>query len=100
MRSTDTRQRPIVAVMMMLFLGLVPGFLASARAESWPDRPVRIIVAYAPGGGTDIIARVIAQKLGETFGQRFFVENKPGASGMTAARDVGHGDPAAYPFLV
>ena len=50
-----------------------------AMAQSWPTRPVRVIVSYPPGGGNDNLARIFAQKLGERLGQPFVVENKPGA---------------------
>jgi tripartite-type tricarboxylate transporter receptor subunit TctC len=55
----------------------------SAQAQNYPDRPVRVIVPYAPGGPTDISGRVIAQKLSEQLGKQFFVENVPGVGGNT-----------------
>jgi len=77
---------------------------AAARAQDaasrWPDRPVRFIVAYAPGGGVDIIARVMAQKLSAIFHQPFIVENRPGASGMIGAQSVVRAEPDGYTFLV
>jgi tripartite-type tricarboxylate transporter receptor subunit TctC len=89
---------------LMLLVGLLPAAHALAdaqeRAGSWPDHPVRFIVAYAPGGGTDIIARVLAQRLGEVLGQRFVVENRSGASGMVGAQLVARGEPDGYTFLV
>jgi tripartite-type tricarboxylate transporter receptor subunit TctC len=72
----------------------------SAWGEDWPARPVRLVVPYPAGGGTDIIARVLGQKLGETFGQTFIVENKSGASGMIGAQAVAKGSPDGYTFLV
>ena len=56
-------------------------FPCLALAQAYPSRPVRIIVPYPPGGATDVMARVVAQKLSESWGQQALVDNKPGASG-------------------
>lgn len=82
---------------VVLCLLLLP---TSALAQRWPERTVRLIVPYAAGGGTDTVARVLAQKLGETFGQRVIVENRPGASGMVGAQVVARSDPDGYTLLV
>jgi tripartite-type tricarboxylate transporter receptor subunit TctC len=73
---------------------------ALATAQDWPQRPVRLIVPYVAGGGTDSVARVMAQKLGESLGQRFVVENKAGASGMIGTQAVAKGDADGYTFLI
>ena len=71
---------------MKLFPALAVAFIASsALAQDYPSRPVRILVGYAPGGGMDTIARVLAPKLSESLGQQFIIENRPGASGGVAA---------------
>src|SRR6476660_4115263 len=59
----------------------LPAFSCIARAQAYPARPVRIIVGFAPGGGMDIMARLIGQWLSERFGQQFVIENRPGAGG-------------------
>ena len=65
--------------------GVVPGWLCRpASAQTYPSRSVRIIVAYAPGGQTDTIARLLAQKLSDRFGTQFYVENVPGAAAISA----------------
>src|SRR5258708_18716936 len=56
---------------------------AAAHAQVYPVKPIRMIVAYPPGGGTDIVGRTLAQKLGESLGQSVVVENRGGASGHT-----------------
>ena len=73
---------------------------AAALAQAWPDRPVRIIVPYAAGGGTDLVARVLALKFADAFGQNFIVENKTGASGMIGAQIVAKGAADGYSLLV
>jgi tripartite-type tricarboxylate transporter receptor subunit TctC len=71
-----------------------------ARAEPWPARPVRFVVPFAAGGTTDILARVVAAKISEDFGQQFIVENKAGAGGNIAADYVAKTDADGYTFLV
>jgi tripartite-type tricarboxylate transporter receptor subunit TctC len=74
--------------------------LPAAAQGDYPTRPVKIIVPYAPGGATDIIARVVAQRLGETLGQSFVVDNRPGASGNLALEVVGKASADGYTLLV
>ena len=63
----------------------LPAVSRAARAQAYPTRPVRIIVGLAPGGQTDIIARIIAQRLSERLGKQFYIENVPGAGGNVGA---------------
>ena len=70
--------------------------LASAQAE-WPaDRPIRVLVGFGPGGGTDIVARVVAQPLSELLHQSVVIENKPGAGGSIASEQVAKAQPDGY----
>jgi tripartite-type tricarboxylate transporter receptor subunit TctC len=71
-----------------------------AFAADWPVRPVRLVVGFAPGGPTDILARRMAQYLSEKLGQQFIVENKPGATGNIATEYVINQPPDGYTFLV
>jgi tripartite-type tricarboxylate transporter receptor subunit TctC len=70
-----------------LAVSAVPFDFAPAQV-SYPSRPVRLIVPFGPGGATDVTTRIAAEKLGEKYGQRFVVENQPGAGGIAAARSV------------
>src|SRR6267378_4293780 len=67
-----------------------------ARAQTYPSRPVRFVLPFAPGGVADITARIAADKLGERLGQRLVVENQPGPGGIAAARSVLSAVPDGY----
>jgi tripartite-type tricarboxylate transporter receptor subunit TctC len=73
---------------------------ADTAADSWPSRPVKVIVGFAPGGPTDLFARLIAQKLSEQTGKNFFVENVPGAGGNVGAGRAAQSAPDGYTLLV
>jgi tripartite-type tricarboxylate transporter receptor subunit TctC len=77
----------------------LPVVLRIARAQTYPTRPVRLIVPYPPGGGTDIIARLMGQWLSERLGQQFFVENRIGAGGNVGTEAVVRGRPDGYTLL-
>jgi len=79
------------------------GLLAAAPAfadEPYPSKPIRLVVGFGAGGPTDIPARFVADKLGDSLGQRVVVENKPGAGGMVATRDVLSRKPDGYTLLL
>lgn len=71
-----------------------------AAAAGYPDRPVRILVGYAPGGTPDIIARTLGEQLGQILGQSFIVENRPGAGGTLATTQAAKAAPDGYTLLV
>jgi tripartite-type tricarboxylate transporter receptor subunit TctC len=88
-------------VVWLLFLTLALSVLVgSAKSQptsaKWPDRPVRLVLPYGPGGVADIPGRILAEKLGENLGQRFYVENMPGPGGISAARAVLSAAPDGY----
>ena len=86
---------------MLKPLGLLLAFCACvAAAQTYPGRQVRIVVPFAPGGGTDVAARVLAQKLTERVGQSFIVDNRPGASGIIGTELVAKSAPDGYTLLV
>src|SRR5947199_3775235 len=74
--------------------------IGSAPAADYPTRPVRFVVGYPPGGATDIIARLIGQRLSEKLGQQFVVENKPGAGNNIATESVVNAEPDVYTVLL
>jgi tripartite-type tricarboxylate transporter receptor subunit TctC len=75
----------MTAIAMLAALVLAP---AAASAQKYPDHPVRLILPFGPGGVADVTARIVTEKLGEKLGQRFIIENMPGAGGINAARAV------------
>jgi len=85
--------------------GLVPAVLAllacgGVAAQSYPVKPVRIIVGFVPGGGNDVISRLVAQKLSMAFGRQFVVENRPGAGGTIGAELAAKSPPDGYTLFL
>ena len=73
---------------------------AERAAQSWPERPVRLIVPFAPGGATDIVARILAPALSDALGQQFIVDNRTGANGNIAIEIAARAQPDGYTILV
>jgi tripartite-type tricarboxylate transporter receptor subunit TctC len=86
-----------IAALLALATVASPARLA---AQDWPQKPIRIVVGFGAGGGTDIAARIVAQPLSEMFGQPVVVENKPGAGGTTAAEQVARSPKDGYTALM
>jgi tripartite-type tricarboxylate transporter receptor subunit TctC len=84
----------------LLLLALAVGLPVHAQTGKWPEKPVRIIVAAGPGAGDDFVTRLIAAKLGETYGQQFITENRPGAGGYIGQSFVQKSAPDGYMFLL
>src|ERR1700760_5049383 len=81
-------------------LGALAAPIGSASALDYPNRPVRFVVGYPAGGATDIIARLIGQRLSERMGQQFVIENKPGAGNNVATESVVNAEPDGYTVLL
>ena len=79
---------------------LLLGFGTQAWAQSWPSKPIRVIVPYSPGSATDIIPRTIFAKVQEQLGQPIIVENRPGASSTLGTAAVAKAEPDGYTILV
>jgi tripartite-type tricarboxylate transporter receptor subunit TctC len=75
----------------LVLLGL--GITCAAHAQTFPDKPIRFVVGFAPGGGGDVIARIVAPGVSELLGQTVVVENRPGATGTLAAGIVAKSAP-------
>lgn len=85
-----------VFIVMALACIAMPFLAKSVSAQEWPQRPIRIVVGYGAGGGTDLVARIVAQALQEKLKQSVVVENKVGASGILGAESVARADKDGY----
>jgi tripartite-type tricarboxylate transporter receptor subunit TctC len=87
-------------MLRMLITVLLALCAAPLHAQTYPAKPVRMVVPFAPAGPTDVIARLIAQKLSESWGQQIYVENLPGAGGNTGVANAAKAAPDGYTILV
>jgi tripartite-type tricarboxylate transporter receptor subunit TctC len=94
-QTTNTRCR------LVLIAGVLAGMIAAgpAQAQDFPNKPIRMLVGFAAGGPTDVIARVIAQDMTVSLGQSVFVENRTGANAVIATEAVAHAPPDGYTLL-
>ncbi len=85
-----------LALLVAAIAGATADAPIAARAAEWPDRPIHFIVPFPAGSSSDIVARIVAQRLGKRLGQTLVVENRPGASGAIAYEVVAHAAPDGY----
>ncbi|MGB7037906.1 MAG: tripartite tricarboxylate transporter substrate binding protein [Xanthobacteraceae bacterium] len=93
-------KRHLISALLILAACVASGAAMAAAADSYPERPVKLIVGFQPGGPTDLIGRLIAQKLSEETGKNFIIENLPGAGGNVGAGRVAQSAPDGYTLLV
>jgi tripartite-type tricarboxylate transporter receptor subunit TctC len=95
-RSEKGRRR----LLKLPLLALIWGVVVSASAQGYPNRPLKLLVGAPPGGGNDIVARIVAKKLSENLGQPVVVENRPGAGATIATEVVAKAQPDGYTLLL
>src|ERR1700751_4920198 len=89
---------PIVTTVLATIFAAALGFGAAA-APDWPTRPVRIVAPSTPGGAAGLFGRLMADQLSQVLHQRFYVDNRAGAGGLSGANIVAHADPDGYPCV-
>src|SRR6266571_3321519 len=95
------RKESLMSDVSRVALSLIASLAAGASpAQEYPSRPVRMVVPFSPGGSTDVLARIVRQKLGERSGQPVIIENRAGAGGNIGAEQVAKSTPDGYTLLL
>ena len=89
-----------LAALCAIAAALCIGFAAAPFAQDYPARPIRLVVPYPPGSGTDIVGRLLAQRMSEELRARVYVENRPGAGATTGTASVAKAEPDGYTILM
>ena len=88
------------SVLWMAALAMVPCAPIAQAASAFPDRPVRLVVPYPPGGASDVLARILGRRLGETIGQRVIIDNRPGSGTVIGTQIVAAANPDGHTLLI
>lgn len=100
MKRTKPYAGAFKALLGTLLLAVSSQVLAAGAADSFPDHAIKLVVPYPPGGGNDVIARIIAPKLAETIGKQIVIDNRPGAGGTIGTGQVARADADGYTLLI
>ena len=94
--------RNMLGAVALLALGAIQyaGMAVLAQAQDFPTRPIRVVIAFPPGGPTDFVGRLVADKMSVLLGQRVYIENKPGANGTVGADNIAKADPDGYSLFL
>src|SRR5438132_784644 len=98
--TKESRPEEAVAVLKQYLFAVALALAGSALAQSFPSKPIRVIVPFPPGGGTDIVARTVTPKMAEILGQPFIIENRAGAGGNIGTEAVAKSPADGYTLLV
>src|SRR5918992_78553 len=94
----------MITMRLMQLLGAIAGLVVFACGAAWgqtyPAKPVRVVIVFPPGGATDIVGRLVFQKMGEQMNQQFVIDNRVGASGTIGAAFVAKSPPDGYTIMV
>src|SRR5258708_12730418 len=93
-------KRSSLTIRMLAGLAVLAAASVPACAQSWPERPLTMVIPFAAGGAVDIMGRILAARLSEILGQRVIIENVGGAGGMSGAYRVAKAAPARYQFVL
>jgi tripartite-type tricarboxylate transporter receptor subunit TctC len=94
------KRRTFLGVLVRTAAVLAVFWLQAAYAQDWPNKPVKIVVAFAPGGAADLFARLLAAEMSKTFKQQFYVENIAGSAGAVGTAQAGRAQPDGYTLLI
>ena len=94
------RKFAVAAAALALVTAQLAGLARPARAQDYPSRPIRVLIAFPPGGPTDFVGRLLVDKMSALLGQRVYIESKPGANGTVGADIVANSDPDGYSLFL